>query len=172
MNRECQGNGRRLRRALIVALSAALAVPGLAGRDRKGDEVTIKMQDAQVVQGELLAVRGDDLIVLDRRTAAEVTMSLLEIEEIKVVSRSERTSSAVVGAVLNGAIAGLCGALSQKDNPGQMSWAAVAALGTIPGGFVGYLIGGVGHVFRPNKYDPAQIKGISARLKKYARDRG
>lgn len=67
------------RPVIIIVLELTLIVPAATAKQRRGAELVVTKKDGQAVQGELLAVRGIDLIL---RTGAGrgVTVSLKEVD--------------------------------------------------------------------------------------------
>jgi hypothetical protein len=165
-----------LRGSLIVIMTLALIVPSLAAKERKGASITVTKLDGKVIKGELLAVKGENLILLDRSTSSGVTESLLEIKTIKVVNKSKRVNGLVMGA-LAGALYGVLFGPKAGEEPDpysdfQLTPGKAVLVGALGGVFWGALIVGVNEQIDLKKKDPENIAKISARLKKYARDRG
>jgi len=101
---------------LIVILILGLLIPGFAANERKGAKIEIKKRDGLVIRGEFLAVKGENLTILDRLTSNQVTASLLEIKAIKVVDKmSKKVTWGVVGALAGAALGFAIGPRGEPD---------------------------------------------------------
>jgi len=171
-----------LRGSLMVIMTLALIVPGLAAKERKGASITVTKLDGKVIKGELLAVKGENLIILDQSTSSGVTESLLEIKTVEAVKKvSKKMAGAVVAGLLVGALYGATfGPKSAESDPNSdvgMTPAKAVLAGAMGGVIWGSLISSRSARFKRyaidiENTDPEYIAKISARLKKYARDRG
>jgi hypothetical protein len=165
-----------LRLWAAVILSLALLASAMEGKERKGAQLIITKKDGKVLQGELLAVKGQDLILLDNSTSGEVTAGLVDIQAIKVVKKSQWFTGMLVGAVV-GIVAGvLSGKSSQNQDPND-DWTLTKGQGAVAGaigyGFLGAAVGaGMGSEdIVIKKTDANYLAKMGSKLRGMARDR-
>jgi hypothetical protein len=165
-----------LRPSVVVFLILVLLAPGLFVKERKGAQIIVTKRDGKVFQDELLAVKGEDLVFLDKSTSGEVTESLVDIQAIKIAKKSKWVSGLVIGAIAGGIIGALSGKSSRNLDPNEpwdMTSGQAATAGAAGFGLVGAAIGSnIGEkAITIENTDPKYLAGISARLRKLARDR-
>ena len=140
--------------------------------------ITVTNRDGRVFQGELLAVRGENLTFLDQSTSSEVTESLQDIKTITIVKNKSKKVGEVVAGALVGALFGvLIFPHPSKPDPNSdfyLTPASAGMAGAIGGAFWGTAIFGLGRNkdIEIKNTDPKSIAKTSTRLSKYARDRG
>lgn len=161
--------------SLVVFLILVLLVLGLVARERKGAQLIVTRRDGKVFRGELLAVREDTLVLLDKATFGEVTESLVDIQTIKIGNKSKWVTGMVIGAIAGGVIGALSGKSSGKLDPSadfQMTKGQAAAAGVAGYGLLGAAIGGAlgERTITIETSDPEYLAGISAQLGKLARN--
>ena len=154
-----------LNEAIIALLVLAFVAPSLAAKERKGAGVVVTKLDKQVIRGELLAVKGNDLTILDRATATEVTTSLFEIRSIEIDSRAQG-AALIIGAIGFGVLGATYGAEHGQGGP-----VLLGGLGVITGGLMGSFVAGLSSVISINLLDEGSLQKIRVRLKKRARYR-
>ncbi len=165
-----------LREPLAVILVVALLAPGIAAKERRGARIIITKTNGMVVAGELLAVKGTDLIIMDSSTSAEVTESLMNISSVdRIEKHSNWLPGMIVGAIAGAGVGALSGkpAGSTDPNDDRMTKGQQAAAGAVGFGLIGAYIGGTikPKAIKVEKTDPEYLTGIAAKLKSLARDR-
>ena len=90
--------GRYLCGPLAVVLALSLLSPGLAAKERTGAKIKVMKKDGMIIEGELLAVKGNDLIIQERSTSNKVTENLLGIKKIKIGKQSASVIAGIIGA--------------------------------------------------------------------------
>jgi hypothetical protein len=169
------------RKALAVILVLALLAPGLTAKEKRGHDVLVTMKDGKSVSGELLAVKGTDLIIMDGSTAAGITASLADVRSVKVIKNSKFLKGVGWGFIIGAPLGALIGAASGKSNPGwfEVTPAQGAVLGAISLGTISALVGGVfGAAAGADQNIPVSQAGagglasIAGQLRPFARDRG
>jgi hypothetical protein len=67
-------------------LIAVLLLPGigLASEKKAGNVLVLKMKDGEVAKGELLAIKGDRLILMDSNTLADANIWIGDIARIRI----------------------------------------------------------------------------------------
>ena len=172
-------NGRSkgiLRESLAVILVLAILVPALGANERRGATLVITKTDGKVVQGELLAVKGHDVILLDISTSAELTESLVNIQLIdKIPKKSKWVTGMILGAIAGGAT----GALVEKSKGYQNLNEAdkypkgqLILAGAVGNGLLGAYIGGKikAKAIKVERTDPEYLAEIAVKLNKWARN--
>jgi hypothetical protein len=159
-------------------LTLAAFVPCLGAKERKGARIEVLRRDGLRLSGELLAVKNGNLVLLDLSTSREVTESLLDCETIVVPKKSKR-AIIVVAAAVAGGILGVVIGPDKKPDPNEFRFwnspVAQGALGVLTGLGLAYWITKDNEDHKEIRFkvtDPASIAEVSARLRRYARDRG
>jgi hypothetical protein len=160
----------------IIALCLALLVPVLDAKERRGTQLVISKRDGVVVQGELLAVKEENLIIMDESTPGGVTVSLRDARLVKVVKQGK--AGPILGfALLGGFVGGATGYAVGSGHDGFLSdidkvagGAIGAGIGIVAGGLVG-IVAGSNKTFTIANADPASIRNVIDHLRPLARDR-
>ena len=103
----------------IILVGVLLSVPALGmSKERRGAEVKIKIQDGRVVRGELITVKPDSLLILDRYSGSDMSVDLRDVREVFIVKKSKFWTSAGLGLLIGGASGVLLGyALGDDPEP-------------------------------------------------------
>ena len=176
--KEKRGQRKRILRILkessAVVLVLALLAPVLMAKERRGAQLVVTRNDGKVVRGELLAVKGTDLLIMT--ALGEVSVRLAEAKLVKAVKRA-KAGRILTGVLLGGVAGGALGYASQAGNHKFLSGIDKAAW-TIAGGGIGILAGGIiGLVAVPSEKfpivnsDPNSLNLIASQLRKMARDK-
>ena len=172
-----------LREGLTVVLVLALLAPALGVKERREAQVIVTKRDGTVVQGELLAVRDANVIIMDRSTSGGITVGLQEIQEVKVVRSSKVLKKMGKGFLFGGLIGAGLGFLAwDPDAEGFVlqanTRAGNAMLGAIVVGVVGTMIGGIAGGFSGidkkitiHSATPEDISRLVVQLRPLARER-
>jgi hypothetical protein len=171
--------------ALIAVFGLALAAPALEAKEREGAQVIITKTDSSTVQGELLAVMDDKLILMDN-SAAGVTIGLTDVRDVKVIKKGRFWKGAGIGLVAGAAIGALVGAAAYEPPHLENGWFPVpmfyfsrgelALGGGVLGGVLGGVIGGVitatthGQKIKINAQSPESLAKTIAELRKLAKE--
>jgi len=173
--KSCQQKGM-LRGTLSAVLVLALLAPALWAQASRGAEVVVMKRDRAVIKGELLSVKGTDLLIMDRSTPGGVSVALGDVVEIKVIKRA-KVGKVVGGALIGGAAGAGGGYLAESNRHGFLSGIDKAA-GFLIGGGIGIVVGGLaGLAMTSDKEimvagtDPQSVSVAAARLRHYARGR-
>jgi len=170
-----------LRPFVIAALALTLIAPAAVGKERKGAEVIVTKKDGTVVQGELLAVRGVDLI-LKVGASQGVTESLKEIGTITIVKKGGFGRGAGKGFLyggLGGAVLAVALTEANAGNDPTLKGASAALVGGLCIGAIGALVGGIAgtvsgsdRVIVVETTDADYLARLAVELRPRARDRG
>ncbi|HSA95704.1 MAG TPA: hypothetical protein VLJ16_06625 [Acidobacteriota bacterium] len=162
--------------AVSAIVACLLVVPGgLAAKEARGAAVVVAQTNAKPVEGELIAVKPDGLVVLSPAGADPISVNAADIVSVRIVRRSVAGKGALWGG-LGGAFAGgLLGGLSGGLDEFTSGQAAVM-LGVVFGG-IGCLGGlGVGTLLSVDTTIPfagepeALARGRLANLLRFSRE--
>lgn len=114
-----RGHGKRagktiLRETLSAILVLVLLAPVLGAKERKGALLAVRKTDGTVFEGELLAVRGINLIMINEAGSVDFEASLKEVETVTVIKKSKFALGLGVGILAGGVSGAALGALAIK----------------------------------------------------------
>jgi hypothetical protein len=176
---------------LLVFSILTLSMP-LSAKERKGADLIIQKTDGTQVRGELIAVKQNSLVLMERDSGADVTVDIKDVNIIKIVKKSKTLAWGGIGLV-SGAVIGVLGGYLSGDDytigatrfahtwPGPpLSYTAdeKALIFGIACGIIGGALGGIGGAFAgadktiqiEGKSD-SEIQEILEKLRKQARIR-
>lgn len=148
----------------ITALFLVLSILALSENmyaEKKGANLIIQRVDRIRVRGELIAVKKDSLLLLERESVAGVTVDIGDIEVIKIVRGSRVLVGGITGLLFGGVIGFLIG-YPQGDEGGFVivSKPQAGAIGAAIGGVSCALFGaGIGAAV--GEYKTIQVEGKS-----------
>ncbi len=129
-------------------------------KERKGAELIIQKKDGQQVRGELIAVKQNSLLLLERESGADVTVDIGRVSIITIVKKSNLLLGASIGLVAGATAGALFGGivepLSYESSYCYVQWLYFAVIGAGIGLFIGGLFGAA---LREDK--KIQLKGNS-----------
>ncbi len=112
----------------------ALSMP-LSSKEKKGADLIIQRTDGTQVRGELIAVKGNSLFLLERDSRGDVSVELSDIERIRIVKK------AMTVGIVGGLGAGfMIGAAEAKGGMGSAVGGGMM-LGVVIGALVGAVAG-------------------------------
>jgi len=161
----------------VVIFSLICPVNLSAKKEKRGAKIIITKDDGKVVEGRLLKVNKDSLVLLTTPTNDIATKSTIGIEKIDKI-RIKKKSKVLIGAGIGLVVGGIVGYVGFKDATwamGAENGAAEAGflLGAIPGALLGAGIGGAGFSgyikIQVKGKSPSQIEKVLKKLKKRAR---
>jgi len=174
----------------LVFSILTLSIP-LTAKEKKGADLIIQKTDGTQVRGELIAVKQNSLVLMERDSGADVTGDIKDVNIIKIVKKSKTLAWGGIGLV-SGAVIGVLGGYLSGDDPagygtmwGQRVWMEgwftadeKALLSGIAYGIIGGALGGIGGAFAgadktiqiEGKSD-SEIQEILEKLRKQARVR-
>ena len=143
----------------------------LEAGQKPGAKLVIQKTDGQQVRGELIAVKQNSLVLMERDSGADVTVDVADIKIISIVKKSQAMLLGCTGFI-PGAIFGLLYAEAWYSETGATNYAECillfGAIATIPGALIGFLIGKDKTIQIEGKSE-AEIKKILEDLRKKAR---
>jgi len=112
-------------------------------REKKGADLIIQKIDGTEVRGELIAVKQNSLLLLDRFSGADVTIDIEGIGTIKIVKKTNLLAGAGLGLIIGGGIGGLVGFAGGdvESPPFYFTAADMAAFWAFIAGIEGVIIG-------------------------------
>ena len=162
------------REALSAILVLALLTPSLAAKARRGAEIIVNKNDGTIVRGELLAVKGTQLLIMDGLAGGGISVSLADAKLVKVVNPAGFAIgflAVVGGGVAGGFIGHAAGTHSKNTIAGPAIGTALGAgIGAGAGLIVG-LVAGSGKKLKIAGTDSDSVEKAAARLRPLARDR-
>jgi hypothetical protein len=128
--------------ALVLAgalVMAFLRMPLPASRWQKGSTVEATMTDGRFISGELLAVKGNELIIHDKSIDRGFTVDINQVSEIRIKKKSRVLTGLAIGLIAGlGIGAGI--ATSAGDDRGDNVSVAMMSISTP---FLAATIGGI-----------------------------
>jgi len=79
----------------------------LTAQARKGVKIEVETNDGQIMNGELISVKRDSLLMLDAETMADVSVKLEEVKTIQVNNKGRILELGIAGVLLGVAAQGL-----------------------------------------------------------------
>ncbi len=173
---------KSLRVLLGLLLAAILAFPGNvpAAEKTRGNTLVLRMKSGETVQGELLAVKEDRLILFDASSLTGLEIVLGDVADIRIVKPSKFGSGVGTGFLIGAAGGALLGLLSGSDSgflgmsAGTKAFAGGLALGIL-GAPIGGVIGAVSGIDQWIDVDAlpaASHRAVLERLRIYSRTAG
>ena len=164
--------------ALFLVFSLLALSGNLIAKERRGAEIVIQKKDGQQVKGELIAVKKDSLLLLERESGADVTVDIGDVSVITIVKKSKFKLGAGLG-LLVGASGGALAPLGlnmvfnvKPDSPVlklSLKYALIfGVIGLASGTLLGGLAGQDKTIQIEGKSD-SEIKEVLERLRKKAR---
>lgn len=146
MKKHAKGKSKRAFGILITILAVLTLYGSASAKDKKhGSEVIVLKKDGKTIRAELLAVKNDEIILMDSLNMSGITLKSDEIRKITIVKKSGFFKGIGYGLVIGGASGALLGFASGDDDPGWFSFTAdeKAAMGAMGFGILGAVTGGV-----------------------------
>lgn len=161
--------------SLLVCSGHLAAKQYLIPEERKGADLIVKNKDGQQIIGELIAVKQTSLLFVDSQSGADVSVSIDDIREIRIVKKSKALVGAGIGFLVSSV--SLCGlwwatdpeGFTDPEGGGPLVVAAIFGLpGLLVGGIVGAILSKSKTIQMEGKSD-AEIKEILEKLRHQAR---
>ncbi len=146
--------------ALLVIFSLLTCSANLYAKERRGAELVITQTDGQQIKGELIAVKGSSLLLLDSQSATELAVGVSDIRAIRIVRKAKFWMAGISIAIAAG-----LGSMSQTEG----GWFAGALYLGIPLAIPVILLSGKDQTIQIAKKSKAEIKTILEELREQAR---
>lgn len=167
------------RQFLIAVVIFSFILPGNLWAKRKGARVQVTKLDGQVVEGRLLKVKENSLIIMTSSNG--VTIDIREVDRIRVRKKSNFWRGFLIGESIGFGGAALFGAIMGsrpgEDSIGTFRGALIAGIifgpicgliGGLSGGLLGTGISSRDKTYQVKGKLPSQIKKILRSLRKRA----
>ena len=119
--------------ALFIVFSLVMLSMNLYAKEMRGAELIIKKKNGGKIEGELITVKQDSLLILTKWSERDESIDIADVEVITIVKKSK----ALLGSYLGILVCGGGGALIGY----QVGWKT--STGAIVGGAIGVLSGGL-----------------------------
>ncbi len=129
--------------ALFLVFSLLALSGNLFAKERRGAKLIIAKKDAQQVEGELITVKPNSLLLLDAE-GKDVSINVADIKVIRIVKKSKGLQGIGLGLLIGAGTGAILG-YSGGGNPDQLfgfTAAEAALMGGIFLGAIGLLVGG------------------------------
>ncbi len=162
--------------SLFLVFSILVLSGNLYAKERKGADLMIQKNDGTQVRGELIAVKQNSLLLLDRESGADVAVGIGDAKVITIVKKSKALLGVGLGLLLGGGLGSLYGTSTDTYDSDLRPLAFIvyggggAALGALVGGFFGASAGKDEIIQIEGKSDP-EIQENLEKLRKQARIR-
>ena len=166
--------------SLFLVFSLMMLSVNLFAKERRGAKLLITKKDGQQLQGELITVKPNSLLLLDTE-GKDVSVGIADIKVITIVKKSKFLLGAGLGILIVGGLATLFGAIASAGADGWeglggegMTGAKVALSGIIAGLFIGGFFGattGAGETIQIEGMPSKTIEFYLEKLRKKARVR-
>jgi hypothetical protein len=164
--------------ALFLVFSMLTLPIPLTSKERKGADLIIRKTDGTLERGELIAVKENSVLLLDRESGTDVTVDINDIYLITIVKKSKFLKGAGLGFLIGAGIGILIPAgYSVFDDLGEDPELAYFGLGVLGGalglffGALGGLAAGTDKIIQFEGKSDSEIQEILAKLRKKARIR-
>jgi hypothetical protein len=159
----------------LVYSILAFSIP-LSSKDRKGADLIVQKINGQQIKGELIAVKKSALLLLERNSAADITVDMGEIRVITLIKKTKIWEGMGLGMLIGGGAGTGVSSLAQEwglTTSGTivtLSAVLAAVLGLAIGGYLGARSGNA-KTTRLEGKSPSEIQVILEKLRKKARIR-
>jgi len=155
--------------SLFLVFSLMMLSVNLYAKERQGAKLMVTKKDGQHVEGELITVKPNSLLLLDTE-GKDVSVDVVDIKIIRIVKKSKAwdAGDAGIGFLVGGGVGALIGAFGEY--PGLM-----AIIYGLIGGGIGVIVGvGIGagdKTYQIEGMSDSEIQKTMDRLRKKARVR-
>jgi len=172
---------RKYLHLLTLVIVFLLIYPGNLDAKKMGSLLVVEKQDGQVIEGELLSVKENSLLVLTSGSGNGVTIDINGIEKIKIKRKKKFGKGALIGAGVGFLIGMIGGSIdsnhhNESEGPGIGDGFHMGGIVGVTFAIPGALIGGIGatisgdyKTIQLKGKSPSEIEKIMEKLKKKAR---
>lgn len=128
--------------ALFLIFSLVMLSANLYAKERRGAKLIVTKKDGQLIEGELIAVKPNSLLLLDTE-GKDVSVGIADIKVITIVKKSKALVGATFGAFAGGGIGAVVAPLIGAPAPIIFSSMAAEKKTILGGIFFGFIIGAV-----------------------------
>jgi hypothetical protein len=148
----------------------------LYAKEKRGAKLIITKKNGYQTEGELITVKPNSLLLLDRKSGADVSVDIGDVKVIRIVKKSKVLQGLGIGLLIGGGSGILLGAAESARAEGleKSSGAVIALLGIVGGLLIGGVVGssaGKDEAIPIEGKPPAFIEFNLEKLRKKARIR-
>jgi hypothetical protein len=129
--------------SLVLIFSLVMLSANLYAKERRGATLIVIKNDGQQIEGELITVKPNSLLLLNTEGKDE-SIDIADIKVITIVKKSKALVGATFGAFAGGGIGAVVVPLIGKPTPIIFSSMAAEKKTILSGLFFGFIIGAVG----------------------------
>lgn len=166
---------------LCLAILLSPSRIAIANDKKTGNNLSISMNNDRIVEGELLAVQDNVLIILNRGVLDTSYVCITEVTHINIEKKNKFLDGAIKGFFIGGMTGVIIGLVSGDNERGFFRVSApqkaviigtgLSILGAVIGG-TGRVISNIGQSVSITSTSPDQLDLVCNNLKKYARFEG
>jgi len=140
--------------ALFLVFSSVMLSMNLYAKEIRGDELIITKKNGGKIEGELIAVKEDSLLILTKWSERDESIDIADVEVITILKKSKALLGSYLGVLVCGGGGALIGyEVGWKTSTGAIVGGAIGVLaGGLLGGFLGSSLG---------KDKTIQLKGMT-----------
>lgn len=161
---------------LLLIFSLFSLYGNVHAKERHGADLKIQKKAGQQIRGELIAVKENSLLLMERDSGADATVDIEDIKVVKIVKKSKTFIGAGLGLLISGGAGYLFGYISECPECHKTGCTSNGAMYGVLGAGFGVLIGGITGAFagkdktiRIEGKSDSEIKEILENLRKKAR---
>jgi hypothetical protein len=160
--------------ALLLVFSLLTLSGNLFAKEGKGAELIIQKKDETQVRGELIVVKENLLLLLERESGADKSVDLREIEVITIKKKFGVLQGAGLGLILGMGVGAAVGGSMEVEGFGYGFSTAYGAgigafIGLISGISIGQVLPGSDETIRIGGKSEAEIQETLEKLRRKAR---
>ncbi len=168
---------QKIQQFLTLGIVVLLICPGNLAAKKKGVHLVIEKKDSQVIEGELLRVKENSLLLMTSGSETGVTVDINEIIKLRIKRKAKFGKGALKGLLIGAGIGIAVGLAGKYDGEGYIKDRGDAVIvGGLWYGALGAGVGGVVGLMSRNYKEiqvkgksPSQIEKIMKKLNKKAR---
>jgi len=157
--------------SLFLVFSLMMLSANLHAKEKRGATLLITKKDGQQIEGELIVVKKDSLLILTKWTGRDVSIDIADVEVIRVVKKSKVLLRASIGFFTVGSLGGLLSLASDDEFPPAIVAFYVGLLYGIPLGALAGAVAGRDKKIKIEGMTDLEIQETLEYLRKKARVR-
>jgi hypothetical protein len=155
----------------LFLVCSFLILQGNVYAEKKGAELIVQKREGTQFRGELIAIRENSLLLMERESGADISVDIEEIKTIIVVKKPKPNYGFFGGLLVGGALGGYVGATMYGPGEGALA-IMLGVLGAVAFASLGGLVFGTTSPDETIRFEgktDAQIQAIWKELHKLAR---
>ena len=162
--------------SLFLVFSLVALSGNLMAKERKGVKLAIQKIDGQQVNGELITVKPDSLLLLDSE-GVDVSVDIKDVESIKILKKSKAYELGLAAFLVGATIRGVGHSMVRKEKVGEETTQHFFQASIVWGfyaGVAGIIIGmalGIDKTIKIEGKSDVEIDAVLEKLRKKARIR-